>query len=123
MADRDRDAREVHPGTDIAVIPGAAAGTGAGEVIFENDRVRITSISLAPGERSALHTHLLDYVLVQIEAGEACHEPHPRTEGRMKERRISKIAPGQTAFIPRGSTEVAINTGDTTLREISIELK
>lgn len=121
--DTTTSARDFHPDTDIAMVEGAVTGTGGGEIIFENDRVRIKSITLAPGERSALHTHVLDYILVQIEAGEACHEPHPQTQGIMKDRKVSKIKPGLTAFIPKGSTEVAINTGDTTLREISIELK
>ena len=116
-------AQEFHPGTDIAVIDGAQVGTGGGEIIFENDRVRITKITLAPGERSALHTHVLDYILVQTEAGEARHEPHPDSQGYLKEAKVTQIKPGLAAFIPKGSTEVAVNTGDTTLCEISVELK
>jgi quercetin dioxygenase-like cupin family protein len=112
-----------HPGTDIAVIEGAEVGPGAGELIFENDRVRIMNIVIEPGQRSALHTHVRDYILVQINAGEACYEPHPESQGYIKERKVSATRPGLAAFIPAGSTEVAINTGDTPLREIYIELK
>ena len=39
------------------------------EVVFENDRVRIWNLRLAPGERSAVHRHESDYVLVQISGG------------------------------------------------------
>jgi quercetin dioxygenase-like cupin family protein len=115
--------RPTHPGTDIAIIDGADTGPGAGELIFENDRVRIMNIVIEPGQRSALHTHVRDYILVQINAGEACHEPHPESQGYIKERKVSATRPGLAAFIPAGSTEVAINTGDTPLREIYIELK
>jgi len=115
--------RATHPGTDIAVIEGAEVGPGAGELVFENDRVRIMNIVIEPGQRSALHTHVRDYILVQINAGEACHEPHPESQGFIKQRKASATRPGLTAFIPAGSTEIAINTGDTPLREIYIELK
>ena len=118
-----KHAKEFHPGTDIAVIKGAEVGTGGGEIIVENERVRIKSISLAPGERTALHTHVLDYVLVQIEAGEVCHEPHPQSQGVIRERKITRRRPGVTAFITKGGTEVAVNTGDKLIHEICIELK
>jgi quercetin dioxygenase-like cupin family protein len=115
--------RRTHPGTDIAVIEGAEVGPGAGELIFENDRVRIMNIAIEPGQRAALHTHVRDYILVQVNAGEICHEPHPESQGYIKERKVTTIRPGVTAFIPAGGTEVAINTGDSPLREIYIELK
>jgi hypothetical protein len=37
------------------------------EMIFEDDRVRIWTIDLAPGEEAPFHTHLLDYTTVTIE--------------------------------------------------------
>jgi hypothetical protein len=112
-----------HPGTDIKVIKGAKVGPGGGEIIFENERVRIWDVALDPGGRSALHTHLLDYVLVQIEGEEVMTQPHPDTEGFYNRRLIMETRPGDTVFIEKGGSETAVNTGKTRWREIAIELK
>ena len=115
--------RATHPATQIAVIEGAEIGPGAGKLVFENDRVRIWDLQLDPGERSALHTHLLDYVIVQIEGDEICNEPHPETQGFYDRRMVEQTHPGDTAFVRAGGTEVAVNTGKKHWREICIELK
>ena len=51
----------------IPEVEGSEYGPGGGTVLFENDRVRVTEMKLEPGGRSKLHTHDLDYMLVQIE--------------------------------------------------------
>jgi hypothetical protein len=112
-----------HPGTDIKVIRGAEVGPGGGEMVFENERVRIWDVALEPGEKSALHTHLLDYVLVQIEGEEVKTQPHPDTQGFYNRRMIMETRPGDQVFIEKGGTETAVNTGKTRWREIVIELK
>ena len=40
-----------------------AVGT---KLLFENDRVKVWEMSLAPGEESDVHRHELDYVMVQV---------------------------------------------------------
>lgn len=41
--------------------------TAAGkELLFENDRVRVWDMPLAPGEESHVHKHLLDFVFIYI---------------------------------------------------------
>jgi len=112
-----------HPGTEINVIKGADIGPGGGEVIFENERVRISDIALQPGQRTALHTHLLDYVLVQVEGDEIGTEPHKDTQGEYNRRMIMETRPGDTVYIGKGGTETAVNTGKKPWREICIELK
>ena len=112
-----------HPGTDIRVIEGAETGPGGGKLIFENDRVRIWDIALEPSGRSALHTHLLDYILVQVEGDEVCTEPHKDTQGEYNRRMIMETRPGDTCYIGKGGSETAVNTGKKTWREICIELK
>ena len=42
-------------------------GDVATKVLFENDRVRVWEMRLAPGEDSPVHRHDLDYLLVQID--------------------------------------------------------
>ena len=112
-----------HPGTAINVIKNAEIGPGGGELILENDRVRIWDISLEPGQRTALHTHLLDYVLVQIEGDEIGTEPHEDTQGEYNRRMVLETRPGDTCYIGKSGTETAVNTGKKRWREICIELK
>ena len=44
-------------------------GDIANRVIFENERVRIWEMRMAPGELGAAHRHELDHILVQIAGG------------------------------------------------------
>ena len=98
-------------------------GTVATRVLFENDRVRIWEMDLAPGERSATHEHTLDYVLVQIDGDRIAAEPEPDTRGAFTTYLEGEVAPGKTRFIARGGIETAINVGRRRYREILIELK
>lgn len=93
------------------------------EVVFENDRVRIWEMRLAPGERSAVHRHDLDYVLVLLEGDRIAAEPEADTEGPVTERLEADVMPGATVFLTRGGVETAVNTGQQPYREIIIELK
>ncbi|MBW2295271.1 MAG: hypothetical protein JRG94_23625 [Deltaproteobacteria bacterium] len=115
--------RTIHPGTNIAKIKGSQPGPGGGKLIFENDSVKIWDIELPPEGKTALHTHLLDYVLVQIAGDEICTEPHSDTEGFYNRRMVLETRPGDTVFIEKGGSEVAVNTGKKLWREICIELK
>jgi quercetin dioxygenase-like cupin family protein len=45
------------------------------ELIFEDDRVRVWRIELAPGEEAAFHTHELDYTTVVVD-GEVVERPN-----------------------------------------------
>ena len=45
----------------------AAVGT---EILFENDRVRVWEMLLAPGESSPLHRHVHDHLLLYAEPAE-----------------------------------------------------
>ena len=48
-------------------------GDVANHFLFENDRVRVWDLRFGPGEKSKLHTHALDYMLIQLE-GEKVEE-------------------------------------------------
>jgi predicted metal-dependent enzyme (double-stranded beta helix superfamily) len=93
------------------------------EVIFENERVRIWEMRLAPGERSAVHRHDLDYILVLLEGDRIAAEPETDTEGPVTERLEADVVPGATVYLTRGGVETAVNTGRQPYREIIIELK
>ncbi|HWS45295.1 MAG TPA: cupin, partial [Acidimicrobiia bacterium] len=49
------------------------------KVIFEDDRVRVWVLKLAPGERSAVHRHDLDHLLIQVRGDRIAVDPEPDT--------------------------------------------
>jgi hypothetical protein len=90
-------------------------------VLFEDDRVRIWELILAPGESSDLHHHEHDYYLC-ISQGDLVAGIPPKDSpmdffvGIVPEQ-------GNTVPVPKGGTEWALNVGTKTYREILIELK
>lgn len=98
-------------------------GDVATRVLFENERVRVWEMVLAPGERSATHRHALDYLLVQIDGDRIAAHFEPDTAGALKGWVEGTVEPGKTRFFARGGVETAVNVGTRTYREILIELK
>ena len=56
-------------------------GDIATKLLMENDRVRIWEMRLAPGERSALHRHQNDYVMIQIAGDKMAADFEPDSGG------------------------------------------
>ena len=98
-------------------------GNVATRVLFENDRVRIWEMDLAPGAESDVHRHDLDYIIVQIEGDRIAARPEPDTAGKYRDYLEAGVEPGKTHYIARGGIETAINIGRRRYREILIELK
>ena len=92
-------------------------------LLMENDRVRIWEMDLAPGARSDVHRHDLDYVIVQIEGDRIAGVPEPDTAGAFREYKEGTAEPGKTYYVTRGGIETAVNVGQRRYREILIELK
>ena len=103
--------------------PERILGNVATRLLFENERVRIWEMDLAPGARSAAHHHEVDYVLVQIEGDRIAAMPEPDTGGPYREYIDAEVVPGKARYIARGGIETAINIGQRRYREILIELK
>ena len=103
--------------------PGRLLGKVATRVLFENERVRIWEMELAPGASSDTHRHDVDYVLVQIEGDRIAATPEPDTQGAFTEYLEADVVPGKARYIRRGGIETAINVGRRRYREILIELK
>jgi quercetin dioxygenase-like cupin family protein len=93
------------------------------EVIFENDRVRIWRLHLEPGQRSDVHRHDLDYILVLLNGDRIAAEPEPDTDGPVTERLEADVVTGATVYLGRGGVETAVNVGAEPYDEIIIELK
>jgi hypothetical protein len=98
-------------------------GDVATKLLFENERVRIWEMRLAPGEAGAVHRHDLDYVLVQIAGDRMAVVPEPDSGGAYREYLEADVFPGNAIFIARGGIEKAKNVGREAYREILIELK
>jgi len=93
------------------------------KVVFENDTVRVWVLRLAPGERSAIHRHDLDHLLIQISGDRIAVEPQPDAQGPHREYLEAPVIPGMVAHVAKGGIETAINVGDEPYYEIIVELK
>ena len=93
------------------------------KLLLENDRVRVWELDLAPGEKSDVHRHDLDYLLVQIEGDRIAAVPEPDTRGRYTDYIEAQAMPGTVSYLTRGGIETAVNVGTRRYREILIELK
>jgi beta-alanine degradation protein BauB len=102
---------------------GLPLGDVATKLLFENERVKIWEMRLAPGEDGPLHRHERDHILVQIGGDRMAVVPHPTTKSPYNEYLEAEVVPGQYFYIPRGGVEVARNVGKQTYYELLIELK
>ena len=89
-------------------------------LLFENERVRVWDLQLAPGASTGLHRHELDYLYVVIGDGTLqsvhadghCDPPRDMQDGDVRFRQID----GEDCH-------AAVNAGTTPWRNIVIELK
>jgi quercetin dioxygenase-like cupin family protein len=86
-------------------------------IVFENDRVRVWDIELAPGETLAMHQHELDYVVVALADGPTTVEWE---DGR---RETSWHAPGEIQWRSAPHAHALRNDGTAIYRNRLIELK
>ena len=92
-------------------------------LVWENERVRIWEMVLEPGERSAVHEHTLDYLLIPLAGDRIAVAVEPDTAGAYNESAEFPVPVGKAQFVARGGIETAVNSGSETYREILVELK
>ena len=92
-------------------------------LLFENDRVKVWELRLAPGEDSPPHRHELDHLLIQLSGDRVAVIPEADTEGPYQQYMEAEVIPGMAVFVQRGGVETARNVGNEPYREIIIELK
>ncbi|MCS6924828.1 MAG: hypothetical protein NZ578_02885 [Candidatus Binatia bacterium] len=101
--------------------PLSAAGPVAHPtLLLENDRVRVWSLTLEPGQSTAKHTHELDEIVICLEGGRIKSlRPGPEPEGETFQPSAGEV------FMPpvKGVTHILTNVGTTRYKQISIELK
>jgi hypothetical protein len=93
------------------------------KVVFENDQVRVWVLRLAPGERSAIHQHDLDHLLIQIRGDRIAVEPEADAAGPHRDYMEADVIPGMVAHVPKGGIETAVNIGAEPYYEVIVELK
>jgi predicted metal-dependent enzyme (double-stranded beta helix superfamily) len=104
----------------ILRLPAGAAATAVPTLLFENNRVKAWSLTLEPGQSTAVHTHELDEIVICLESSKLrISTPGPEPEGQTLQPQFGEV------FMPpvKGVTHVLTNTGTTRYRQISIELK
>ena len=98
-------------------------GSVGTKLLFENDRVRVWEVRLAPGERGDLHLHELDHILVQIHGDRVAVESAPDSPTPWGAYFEAPITPGDFSVMRRGGIETAVNVGTEEFHEIIVELK
>ena len=91
--------------------------------MFEDDQVRVWVLRLAPGERSAVHAHELDHLLIQISGDRIAVEPEHDAQGPHRDYLEAPVIPGMVAHVPKGGIETAVNVGEEPYYEVIVELK
>ncbi|HEY1739663.1 MAG TPA: hypothetical protein VGI86_13180, partial [Acidimicrobiia bacterium] len=92
-------------------------------VVYEDERVRVWRLKLAPGEDSAVHRHDLDHLLIQVSGDRIAALPEPDTAGPFTEPIEADVVPSMVTFVPAGGIETARNIGSQQYLEIIVELK
>jgi quercetin dioxygenase-like cupin family protein len=96
---------------------GPELGPIGDKILFENDRVRIWSVKLDPGQRQAWHKHDLSYVIVPMTEGKNIMYFE---DGREKE---TNETSGGVLWREAGAPHELLNVSDWQYRNILIELK
>jgi predicted metal-dependent enzyme (double-stranded beta helix superfamily) len=97
-------------------------GVGS-RVLFENDRVRVWELALAPGESSPVHEHHHDYVIVQLAGDRIAGAQEPDSRSHLAPYVERDVQQGWAVFVPKGGIERAVNVGRERYWEIIVELK
>jgi quercetin dioxygenase-like cupin family protein len=101
--------------------PSSLAGSTVEPVLLlENDRVKVWSLTLEPGQSTPVHTHQLDEIVICLESSKLrVTIPGPEPEGTTVQPKFGDV------FTPKvkGVTHVLTNAGETRYRQVSVELK
>jgi len=98
---------------------GPASKNVGTRLLFENDRIRVWEMRLAPGESTERHLHESDYVFVNLTAARVTLFP---SDGPPES---SDTRPGGVVYteVGPGITHRLQNTGTTEHYEVLVELK
>jgi beta-alanine degradation protein BauB len=117
----DRGMRRSYPDSVPRMVR-ELGGVGS-KVVFEDERVRVWVLKLAPGERSDVHQHDLDHLLIQVKGDRIAVDPEADTASPYRDYMEADVIPGMVTFVPKGGIETAVNCGDDPYYEVIVELK
>jgi len=103
----------------MASDPSGQVGT---RLLFENERVRVWDLALAPGETLESHVHHLDFCFIVLRGGQLRHV-HP--DGPAQDQNVN-YETDQVVFLEAGEGLLhhpLVNVGETPYRNLVIELK
>jgi predicted metal-dependent enzyme (double-stranded beta helix superfamily) len=100
-------------------------GDIATKLLFENDRVRVWEMDLEPGQRSDVHEHKLDYVMIQVSGDTMSAVMESDSGGPWGHLGTVEgdVFPGNVIYAERGGIESAVNNGKVPFHEFVVELK
>ena len=104
---------------------GRQFGDIATKLLFENDRVRVWEMRLDPGQKSDLHRHDHDYLMIQVAGDRMAADFEPDSGGPWGHlgHVEGDVFPGNVLWSERGGIETAVNVGEQTFLEVVVELK
>ncbi|HXQ90134.1 MAG TPA: hypothetical protein VN768_01180 [Acidimicrobiales bacterium] len=105
------------------MTPERELGALGTRVVFENDRVRVWQVRLAPGEQGEVHRHDLDHLLVQVAGDRIAVVPEPDSAGPYRQYLEADVVPGAVVHVARGGVESARNVGARPYLEVVVEIK
>jgi len=102
--------------------PTGGVGT---KVLFENDRIKVWEMRLAPGEHGELHEHRHDYAMIQISGDRMAAEFAPESGGPWGGLGVVEgdVFNGNVIWAEKGGIEHAYNVGEQPFYEIIVEVK
>lgn len=95
----------------------APLGEVATQVLFENEKVKIWSLQVAPGDASSWHLHSWDYITVGMEGETLTRELE---DGTME---LVGFEPGRWTYHVGQEIHRVINNSQATWKNLLIELK
>jgi hypothetical protein len=93
------------------------------DLLFEDARVRVWQVRLAPGQTGPVHRHELDHLLIQVAGDRIAAVPEPDSEGPYRDYLEADVIPGAVISVRRGGIESARNVGTRPYLEVIVELK
>jgi quercetin dioxygenase-like cupin family protein len=90
------------------------------KLLFENERVRVWDLRLAPGQSTGMHRHTTDYFYIVIGDGTLA-----RVDADGSRRPAKPMSDGEVHWRPVTGEDIheAVNVGDREWRNIVVELK
>jgi beta-alanine degradation protein BauB len=96
---------------------GRKLGPIGDKILFENEFVRVWSVTLDPGQRQPWHQHLLPYLIVPLTEGK---NRMTFDDGRVRD---THEKPGETIWREAGIPHELLNCSDWQYRNVLVEIK